>query len=139
MRRWLVPLVGLSLALAMASGCGRPSPPPAATASPAPTTVSTPGPASPALPPTPLPTREWDVQDIEVDGSTVTVPLRVFAGIDVRASLDGRPPDETKPALPILEFVFRDVPPGKHTVEVWDVVGYKESVEVEVGISEGTR
>ena len=81
---------------------------------------------------TPRPVREWDLEDIQVNDSTVTVLLHVYAGIDVRATLDGREPEEVKPALPSLEFVFENVTPGKHAVEVWDVVGHKETMEVVV-------
>ena len=86
----------------------------------------------PEATPTPGPIREWDLQDIRVNGSTVTVPLHVYAGIDVRATLDGKEPDEINAPVPILEFVFKDVPPGKHTVEVRDVVGFNKTVEVVV-------
>lgn len=67
-----------------------------------------------------------------MDGSTVTVLLRVYAGIDVWPTLDGKRADEVRPTLPTIEYVFRDVTPGKHTVEVQDVVGHKETAEVVV-------
>ena len=37
-----------------------------------------------------------------MDGSTVTVILRVFAGIDVRVTLGGRTPDQVNTSVPIL-------------------------------------
>ena len=82
--------------------------------------------------PTPLPIKEWNLEGIQVDGSTVTVVLRVYAGIDVRVTLDVRDPDQVKGPPPILEYVFQNVTPGKHTIQVRDVVGYKESAEVVV-------
>ena len=105
------------------------------------TTETTPTPASsvtltpsPTATPTPTPsvTREWDLENIKADGSTVTVLLRVYAGIDVRVTLDGRDPDQVDPKLPFLEFVFVDLAPGKHTIEVKDVVGFTETMDVVV-------
>ena len=56
--------------------------------------------------PTPSATREWALEDIRVNGSTVTVLLRVYAGIDVRVTLDGREPEVISAPPPILKFVF---------------------------------
>ncbi|MCZ6789897.1 MAG: hypothetical protein O7D33_08195 [Chloroflexi bacterium] len=81
---------------------------------------------------TPSPAKEWAIESILVDGSTVTVLLQVFAGIDVQVTLDGRVPDQVNAPIPILEHVFQDVTPGQHTVEVRDVVGYSETAEVVV-------
>ena len=67
-----------------------------------------------------------------MDGSTITVLLHVFAGIDVQATLDGRNPDQVNTLIPSLEFVFQDVIPGQYTIEVRDVVGFKKTVEVVV-------
>lgn len=67
-----------------------------------------------------------------MDGSTVTVLLRVHAGIDVGVTLDGRDPDQVNPPFPFLEFVFHNVAVGKHDIRVSDVVGFKESAEVVV-------
>lgn len=85
-------------------------------------------------PPTPTPTpsvaKEWDLDDIQVEGSTVTVALHVFSSIDVRVTLDGKSSDELNSAIPNLEFVFTDVAPGKHLIEVKDVVGFADTAEV---------
>ena len=93
-------------------------------------------PPTPSVRPTPTPTpsviREWNLDGIQVDGSTVTVALYVFAGIDVRVTLDGRSSDQLTTQVPILEFVFTDVAPGKHTIEVKDVVGFSDIAEVVV-------
>ncbi len=56
-----------------------------------------------------------------MDGSTVTVVLRVYAGIDVDVTLDGGQPDRVTPPPPFLEFVFEDVTSGSHTVKIGDV------------------
>lgn len=69
-----------------------------------------------------------------MDGSIVTVPLRVFAGVDVRVTLDGRSPDQVNTVVPILEFVFEDVPVGTHAILVSDIVGYEQTAEVVVPI-----
>lgn len=90
---------------------------------------------TPTPTPTPLPTQEWNLEDIQVDSSTVTVSLRVFAGIDVWATLDGKRADEVNSTLPTIEYVFQNVTPGKHTVDVRDVVGHKETAEVVVPTS----
>ncbi len=84
--------------------------------------------------PTPTPgiSREWVVEEVRVDGRTVTVEIRVFAGIDVRVSLDGRDPDEVIGPEPTLRFVFRDVAPGSHLALVRDAVGFEETLAVEV-------
>ena len=110
MKKWLILLIGSALTMAVVSACG------SATPTPTPT-------------PTSSPVKEWNLEGIHVDGSTVTVQLHVFAGIDVWATLDGRDADQLNAPVPILEFVFTDVAPGKHTVEVEDVVGYTETAE----------
>ncbi|MEE9199661.1 MAG: hypothetical protein V3U26_07710, partial [Dehalococcoidia bacterium] len=124
MRRSIL-LLALPVLVLVAIACGEeakeargsPTPEPTATVSPT---------------PTPFPTQEWDLEGVQVDGSTVTVLLRVYAGIDVRVTLDGGDPDQVNAPVPILEFVFQSVPPGKHTVEVRDVVGHGEKAEIMV-------
>ena len=93
---------------------------------------SAPGHVTATPTPTPSPTREWDLERIQVDGSTVTVLLQVYAGIDVRVMLDAREPDQVKGPPPVIQYVFQDVAPGEHTIEVMDVVGFTESAEVVV-------
>ena len=125
MKRWIIPLIGFALLPVLAIGCGSPAPAatPAATATPTFTPTTT---------PTPSVTREWDLEDIQVDGSTVRVRLHVFAGIDVRATLDGKDPEQVNALIPELEFVFQNVAVGKHTIHVEDVVGYEETAEIAV-------
>ena len=84
--------------------------------------------------PTSSPAREWNLEDIQVDGTTVTVSLHVFAGIDVQATLDGKAADKVKPIIPTIEYVFLNVTPGQHTVEVRDVVGFSETADVVVSL-----
>ena len=68
-----------------------------------------------------------------MDGSTVTVSVMVYAGIDVQATLDGKSVDEVRgPTLQVLEYVFLDVSAGQHTIDVEDGVGYSETAEVTV-------
>jgi len=80
--------------------------------------------------PTATPIKEWNLEGIQVDGSTVTVSVRVFAGIDVWATLDGKRSDEVTPTPPTIKYVFHNVTPGTHTVEVRDVIGHYETAEV---------
>ena len=120
-KSWLMWPMGVALTLAIAAGC--------ANASPSPTPTLTPAAMSTL---TPLPIKEWNLERIQVDSSTVTVLLRVYAGIDVRVTLDGRGPDQVTPHSPLLEFAFQNVAVGKHTIEVRDVVGYGETAEVVV-------
>jgi len=138
MKRFISLLI-LSVGLLAAVACTS-----AAEATPSPTAISTPTSTAaettptPTVTPTPTatptlsPSREWNLEAIKVDGSTVTVSVYVFAGIDVRATLDGRNPDQVNALIPILEFVFLNVTPGQHTVEVRDVVGFNEAAEVVV-------
>ena len=116
MKSWrvLLALLVLALTLAMASAC--------TSAAPTPTS-------------TPLPVKEWDLEDVQVSGSTVTLSLRVYAGIDVWATLDDKRADEVRPAIPTIEYIFRNVALGMHTVDVQDVVGHHEAVEVVVSAS----
>ncbi len=118
MKSWRV-LLGLTITLVVVSACTSTAPPPTSTSSP---------------------TREWDLENVQVSGSTVTVSLYVFAGIDVWATLDGRRADDVHEGrtLGILEYVFLNVAPGQHTVEVQDVVGFSETAEVVVSTSTTT-
>jgi len=90
------------------------------------------GKASPAGTATPGPLQEWTLEGVHVEGSTVTVVLRVFAGVDVSATLDGAEPDTTSATGPTLEFAFFDVAAGEHQLTVRDVVGFEERRTVTV-------
>ena len=83
-------------------------------------------------PPTPTLVKEWAFQDVVVAESTVTVSLRVFAGIDIKATLDGQQPDEVRHEAGVLRHVFRDVAAGAHAVRIQDVMGFSEILEVVV-------
>ena len=127
-----IPLLVLSAVVLLAVACGvdeTPTP----TIEPGlqtPTSTPTPSPATPT--PTPSVTREWALKGINVEGSTVTVELQVFAGIDVQVTLDGRQPDEIAGPPPTLKHTFLNVAPGDYTVRVSDVVGYVETARVVV-------
>ena len=123
MKNWLTAFVYFTLAMGIAAGCTSGAPTPTVTVAPTAT-------ASPTS--TPLPIKEWNLEDVQVDGATVTVSLRVYVGIGVQATLDGKLADEVRDTLPILEYVFLSVAPGQHPVEVQDVVGYTETAEVVV-------
>ena len=91
------------------------------------------GASSAASTPTPSPVKEWKLEGIQIDDSTLRVVLSVFAGIDVRVTLDGSAATEVvTDRLPVIEYVFQDVAPGRHTVVVRDVVGYEQTAEVVV-------
>ncbi len=93
---------------------------------PLPTEPTTPASVpSPSPTPTPRPVREWELIGSQVEGSTVTVLLRLFSGIDVKATLDGVAPDEVVPPSPNLSYVFKGVVAGNHALAVADVVGHQ--------------
>ena len=69
---------------------------------------------------------------LDIDSATITVLVRVFAGVDFDVTLDGRQPNDSGGTPPVLEFSFKAVSPGTHAVEVRDVVGHAEDVEVTV-------
>ena len=54
----------------------------------------------------------------------------MFAGIDVRVTLDGRQPDQISVTENILRHVFEGVAPGKHSVTASDVMGFSDSREI---------
>ena len=82
--------------------------------------------------PTPMVPQEWVLEGVQVDGSTVTVVVRVFAGIDVGVTVGGASPSRVAATIPIVEFVFEDVPAGNHAVVISDVVGFSERASVTV-------
>ncbi|MCZ6867419.1 MAG: DUF6174 domain-containing protein [Chloroflexi bacterium] len=137
MKRITILLI-LSVGLLAALACGvdatpTPSKGPGAqtpTATPTPF-LTTPTP-TPTNTPTPSVTKEWSLERIQVEGSTVTVDLRVFAGIDVKVTLDGRQPDEIIGPPPTLKHIFRNVASGEYTAHISDVVGFTETATVVV-------
>jgi len=86
--------------------------------------------AEPEPTPTATPMQEWNLEEVRVEDSTVTVSVRVFSGIDVWATLDGRRADEVAPMLPTIDYIFLNVTPGEHVVEVLDIVGHSQFVQV---------
>ena len=85
---------------------------------------------------TPQPGPEWAIEDVVVNDATVTLRLRVFAGVDVRATLDSRGPDTSLYLAPTIELVFLNVPEGTHALKVFDVVGHEEKRILQVGVLE---
>jgi hypothetical protein len=81
---------------------------------------------------TPAPQIEWQLSDVRVDSSTVTVVLEVFAGVQINVTLDGELADTVSPPNPDAEYVFNDVGPGPHTLEIMDVAGNTETREITV-------
>ena len=128
--RWIVMLIVLAVVLV---GCGVGGTPTASAPGPRttvptetptrpPTASATSGPTGAAKPtPTPGLEKELELRGTSVDGEAVSVTLDVFAGIDVRVTLDG-----VMAAAPQLVFTFVDVGPGRHLVVVSDVAGFTE-------------
>ena len=129
--RRAVAVLALGLVVA-ASACGGEATP-AATAT-RPPEAATATPTRPPQTPTPTPgvVKELRVEAVRVDGDTVTVELHVFAGIDVRVTLEGREPDEVAGPVPTPRFIFRDMAPGSYLARVRDVVGFEETFDVVV-------
>ena len=69
---------------------------------------------------------------MDVEGSTVTVFVRVFAGIDVDVAVGGTSASRLDVSIPVLMFIFEDVAAGDHPVVISDVVGFSERTSVEV-------
>ena len=84
--------------------------------------------------PTPMAAQEWELQGIAVEGNTVTVSLRVYAGIDVGVSVGGATPSRVDSSIPNLEFIFENVAAGEHPVVIRDVVGFSERASVIVAM-----
>ncbi|PZC47032.1 MAG: hypothetical protein C1O27_001648 [Chloroflexi bacterium] len=72
------------------------------------------------------------VEGVGVEDTTVTVLLRVYAGVDVQVTLDGQDADQVEGPPPILRYVFENVAPGTYEAQVRDVVGHHENLEVVV-------
>lgn len=81
---------------------------------------------SPTPTPTICPVPEWSVREVEVEGRTVTVVVRLLIGLWPSVQLDGREPDRVeeraRPPQGVAEnaYIFLGVPPGTHTLRVTD-------------------
>lgn len=73
---------------------------------------------------TPMPTQEWNVEDVSVEGSTVRVTVRVFATTDITVVIDGKEADEVEFALPLIHYVFNNVESGTRELTITDIVGF---------------
>lgn len=109
--------LALTLTLVLALACNNPAATPT---------------ADPGSTGTPVAEKEWALGDVHVDGSTATVTLTVFSGVDVWATLAGRQADEVYSNLPDIAYVFSNVPLGIHTVLVQDVVGHSQTTQLVV-------
>lgn len=113
------------------------SPPEPALPQPAPTAALTVSPTAtrPTVTPAPTPTlhREWEILAVTADGSTVIVDLRLYAGVDVSVVLDGADPDEISWSNDgVLRHMFRAVKPGTREIVISDVMGFTETLGVNV-------
>jgi hypothetical protein len=82
--------------------------------------------------PTPMPVREWDIEDVSVDGSTVTVIVRLYVSIVPTVVIDGIQPDQVIDEIPLKHYVFENVTSGMHELTVSDVVGHTDGRVVQV-------
>jgi hypothetical protein len=82
--------------------------------------------------PTPMPTREWDIEDVSVDGSTVTVSVRVYSTANYTVVIDGIESDETVLAPPLMHHVFKNVASGAHELSISDIIGHADGRMVQV-------
>jgi hypothetical protein len=65
-----------------------------------------------------------------VDGDTVTVSLFYHSTASVSVTLDGTPETRRDNNLPVLGYIFEDVPAGEHDIEIKDVMGNVETTTV---------
>lgn len=68
---------------------------------------------------TPVPVKEWLLENVMVAGDKVTVFVRILGSAWVNTTLDGVASEETIIDGSIRADVFRNVPPGNHTVRVF--------------------
>ena len=105
-----------------------------------PATIPTTAPTATAVPqvetPTPRPAKEWRLEGIAVDRSTVTVSLFFHSTASVVVTLDGSQPDRRDNETPVLGFIFEGVAPGEHPIEIKDVMGNVETATVVVEASD---
>lgn len=118
MNKILLPIIGVIIALAAACSA----------ATPVPTTTDVPM----VSVPTPMTVQEWKLEGVKVDGNTVTVLVRAYAGIDVDVTLSGASPNRANTSNQVLEFIFDGVATGEHPVVVSDVAGFRETASVAV-------
>ena len=138
-RRRLVLGAMLTLLAALLAACNETTgpPPEPALRQPTPTAALAVSPTAtrPTVAPAPTPTlhREWEILAVTADGSTVTVDLRLYAGVDVWVVLDDADPDEISWSNDgVLRHLFRAVNPGTREIAISDVMGFNETLKVRV-------
>ena len=125
--RWGPWLLAISVVLMLAVACSPGGGPTIApTETPDPTATLTPSPTPGAGP-------EWTLEEVQVDGSTVNVLIRVYSTTVVEVTMNGRAAERNDDNYPILKYTFHDVAPGKHTVHVRGIIGHQATAEVTVG------
>ena len=75
---------------------------------------------------TPMPAREWEIEDVSIDGSMVTVTIRVHATADYTVVIDGVEADEQRLDLPLIDHIFNNVASGTHELTVSDIMGHTD-------------
>ena len=107
----------------------KPTAVPVPTARPVPVATPTPVPTV-----TPAPVQEWRLEDVLVAGDKVTVLVQILGPGRFDVTLDGNAAEETVTDGSLQAHVFRNVPPGRHTVRVFTVGvrGQEELRDLEV-------
>ena len=71
-----------------------------------------------------------------VDGSTVTVDLRFYAGVDVQVALEEADPGEISwSGDGVLRHTFWAAEPGTREIAISEVMGFTETLEVRVPLT----
>ena len=122
MRKILFAVAGLAIALAVACSGDTTGPTISPTAIPAPKVET----------PTPRPAKEWTLESVSVDESTVTVSLFYHSIASVSVTLDGASETRRDNKTSVLGFIFEDVAPGDHPIVINDVMGNVETTSVTV-------
>ena len=119
-----IPFAIASLAIALSVACSGDTTGPTA----APTAIPTPK----AETSTPRPPQEWKLENVSVDGSTVTVSLFYHSTASVSVTLGGASETRRDGKTPVLGFIFEDVAPGEHPIVIRDVMGNVKTASVTV-------
>ncbi len=67
----------------------------------------------------PIPVKSWHVDEVQVQGSTVRIFIKVVGPAEFSLSLDGEQTEEVYRTETREEHVFRMVSPGPHRLRVW--------------------
>ena len=78
----------------------------------------------------------WETMAATVDGSTVTVDLRFYAGVDVQVAREEADPDEIAwSGDGVLRHTFCAAEPGTREIAISEVMSFTETLEVRVPLT----